>query len=96
MQLRTRNPRFVVLGQLVLCLLALATTVRATDIDDDGIDDAFDVCCNTPPGVHVDDHGRPLGDFGGDLDGDLVPDCDVDLRDFRIFQNNMRGGLQSF
>lgn len=39
------------------------------DADGDGVTDQFDLDPNTPPGVAVDTHGRPL-----DTDGDGVPD----------------------
>lgn len=55
----------------------------AVDTDGDGVEDHLDACCNTPVGSSVDEHGRPIGDL--DLD------CDVDLVDFAMFQNNLRG-----
>lgn len=39
------------------------------DADDDGINDCFDQCANTPKGVRVDSKGCPR-----DTDGDGVPD----------------------
>ena len=39
------------------------------DADDDGINDCFDQCPNTPKGVRVDSKGCPR-----DTDGDGVPD----------------------
>lgn len=39
------------------------------DADDDGINDCFDQCANTPMGVRVDSKGCPR-----DTDGDGVPD----------------------
>jgi hypothetical protein len=53
------------------------------DIDGDGVPNVIDVCDFTPPGVPVDDQGRPRAD--------LNLDCEVDLRDFAIFQNSMFG-----
>ena len=53
------------------------------DIDGDGVPNVIDVCDFTPPGVPVDDQGRPRAD--------LNLDCEVDLRDFAIFQNSMIG-----
>ena len=53
------------------------------DIDGDGVPNVIDVCDFTPPGVPVDDQGRPYAD--------LNHDCEVDLRDFAIFQNSMIG-----
>jgi hypothetical protein len=53
------------------------------DIDGDGVPNVPDVCDFTPPGVPVDDQGRPRAD--------LNLDCEVDLRDFAIFQNSMIG-----
>lgn len=65
--------RFVVEGDVVVA-----------DTDGDGVDDAFDVCCDTPTDVAVDGEGRPLGD--------LDTDCDVDLVDFAIFENLLTEG----
>lgn len=59
---------------------------RGGGSDGDGVDDADDVCCQTPPGVPVDSTGRPLGDL--DLD------CDVDQADFAIFQRAYTGPLE--
>ena len=68
---------------LVLC--ATAAPVWAVDTDGDGVDDAIDVCNNTPPGIPVDAEGRPLGDIDGD--------CDTDMDDFTLFQQSMTGPL---
>ena len=62
-----------------------ASSVRAADVDGDGVPDGIDVCCNTPLGVTVDGQGRPLGDI--DLD------CDVDLADFAALQANLTGPM---
>ncbi|MDO8631798.1 MAG: putative metal-binding motif-containing protein, partial [Phycisphaerales bacterium] len=56
------------------------------DADQDGVDDAVDVCCDTPPGIPVDEEGRPLGDIDGD--------CDVDLEDFDLFQSSYTGPFE--
>jgi hypothetical protein len=72
------------LAALMIGLIAPSLTLAA-DIDGDDIEDALDVCCQTPPNVPVDDQGRPLGDV--DLD------CDVDEADFAIFQRAFTGPL---
>jgi len=48
--------------------------VDTCDSDGDGVDNALDVCPNTPMGTLVDTSGRPMGDLDGDCDTDLV-DC---------------------
>ena len=58
---------------------------QCVDADDDGIPDGFDVCCNTPEGIAVDERGRPRGD--------LDDDCDVDLDDHAVFITNVTGPL---
>ncbi len=58
----------------------------ANDVDGDGVDDAVDVCNNTPSGTAVDAAGRPLAD--SDMD------CDTDLDDFALFQQGMTGVLE--
>lgn len=64
---------------MVSVIFGLATaTAMALDSDGDGVDNAIDVCLDTPPGVAVDAQGRPLGDL--DLD------CDCDENDFALFQ----------
>lgn len=67
----------------VWCLLP--SSVIAVDRDGDGVDDAADVCCNTPSGTPVDDFGRPLAD--------VDRDCDVDLLDFAEMQDGFSGPL---
>ncbi len=67
--------RFVVEGDVVVA-----------DTDGDGVDDAFDVCCDTPTDVAVDGEGRPLDD--------LDTDCDVDLGDFALFESMLAGGIE--
>ena len=68
-----------------LVLLGASSPVWAVDSDGDGVDDAIDVCNNTPPGTAVDAEGRPLGDI--DLD------CDDDLEDYALFQQGFTGPL---
>jgi hypothetical protein len=55
----------------------------ATDADADGVGDLCDVCPDTPLDVVV----RPDGSPRSDLDGD----CDVDLQDFALFQQDFFG-----
>ena len=66
-------------------LFGAASPVRAGDADGDGVDDAIDVCNQTPPGTAVDAEGRPLVDIN--------LDCDTDLRDFALFQQGTTGLL---
>jgi sulfatase modifying factor 1 len=70
---------------VALALCAYVVGARAGDVDGDGVDDAIDVCNNTPPGICVDAQGRPLGDI--DLD------CDTDMDDFALFQQGFTGPL---
>jgi hypothetical protein len=65
--------------------LSVIIPPRNADTDGDGVEDALDVCCQTPPGIPVDAGGRPLGDV--DLD------CDVDHADFAIIQRAFTGPL---
>ncbi|MCA9252669.1 MAG: hypothetical protein R3E58_15210 [Phycisphaerae bacterium] len=73
------------LGFASLITFCSASAAFAFDSDGDGVDDVFDVCCNTPPGVLVDADGRPIGDF--DLD------CDNDLADFAFYMLGFTGPL---
>ena len=59
------------------------------DIDNDGISNEQDACDYTPrSGNIVTDPASPLyGTLRGDHDGD----CDADLMDYAIFQNDMTG-----
>lgn len=70
---------------LLVFVLSVPSASFASDSDGDGVDDSIDVCCATPPGLEVDDHGRPKGDLDGD--------CDVDLYDYRILSENFTGPL---
>jgi len=72
-------------GSCALGCILWASQAWAVDSDGDGVDDAVDVCCETPSGVEVDKEGRPIGDVDGD--------CDVDLADYRFLQNNLTGPL---
>jgi hypothetical protein len=69
----------------VVVLLSATALLSAADNDGDGVDDAVDVCCETPPNVEVDELGRPVGDMDGD--------CDVDLHDFSYIQSNLTGPI---
>jgi hypothetical protein len=55
------------------------------DTDDDGVMNDFDVCFDVPAPGGVDEEGRPLGDTDND--------CDLDLEDFMVFQENFWGPL---
>ena len=72
-----------ILRSAALFLLVLPANLLGNDIDADGVQDAVDVCSNTPPGITVDGEGRPLAD--------LDDDCDVDLSDFGVLQINFTG-----
>ena len=61
--MRIRRPKVVSALAIGLVTLGAAAAVRAIDSDGDGVDDAFDVCNNTPPGTTTDTQGRPLGDM---------------------------------
>ncbi len=65
------------IAAVVAGALVCVSGARADDVDGDGVDDAVDVCDNTPPGAEVDAEGRPLGD--------IDQDCDTDLIDFALF-----------
>jgi len=84
-----RMRRLMVLWSLAtgLVLSGAASPVWADDMDGDGVDDAIDVCNNTPPGIAVDAEGRPLGDI--DLD------CDNDLDDYALYVQGFTGPLAS-
>ncbi|MHC4695316.1 MAG: hypothetical protein ACYTFA_01085, partial [Planctomycetota bacterium] len=68
-----------------LVLFGGSSPVWAIDTDGDGVDDAIDVCDNTPTGIAIDDEGRPLGD--------VDQDCDNDLEDFALSQQGFTGPL---
>lgn len=68
-----------------LMLGFMTAVVHAGDADLDGVDDAADVCCDTPAGTPVDEFGRPTADLDGD--------CDVDLLDFAEMQDGFTGPL---
>ena len=81
-----RAPRSVVALTLAVGLvLCGAAPAWAGDVDGDGVDDASDVCDNTPPGTAVDAEGRPLGD--------IHQDCDTDLDDYALFVAGFTGPL---
>ena len=83
MRTRRMTGLWVLAIGLVLC--GAGAPVWADDVDGDGVDDALDVCNNTPLGTAVDAEGRPLGD--------IDKDCDTDLDDFALFQQGMTGPL---
>lgn len=60
----------------------------ADDSDGDGACDRDDVCPLTPKGVPVDASGRPAGDLDGE--------CDTDMLDFQLFQQEFDGDLAVF
>ena len=68
------------LSSRVFSALALicCPSVRAADVDQDGISDFFDLCSNTPKGIAINSAGQPLADADDD--------CDVDLQDFALLQ----------
>ena len=70
-----------------MALFAATAPVWAGDADGDGVDDATDLCNNTPAGTAVDAWGRPWGD--------LDQDCDTDLDDYALFQQGFTGPLSS-
>lgn len=63
----------------------VATSHSLADADADGVDDAVDLCTNTPPDTAVDAVGRPLGD--------IDQDCDTDLDDFALFGQGFTGQI---
>ncbi len=67
----------------VMFAMASGGLAVALDVDEDGVPDEFDVCCNTAAGSVVDSTGRPYGDADAD--------CDVDLADYAILTNNFTG-----
>jgi sulfatase modifying factor 1 len=82
------SKRFVhISSAIALCLACWGSVdpVVADDVDGDGVDNAIDVCNNTPPNIPVDPEGRPLGDL--DLD------CDADLHDYALFHASLTGAL---
>ena len=80
-----RAPRLTAVFILTLGLILHAGPVEAGDVDGDGVDDALDVCDNTPAGTAVDAEGRPLGD--------IDQDCDTDLEDYVLFAQGFTGPL---
>ncbi|UCG16459.1 MAG: SUMF1/EgtB/PvdO family nonheme iron enzyme [Phycisphaerales bacterium] len=82
-----RARRVIVILALAVGLIVLGATepVWAGDVDGDGVDDAMDVCNNTPAGTAVDAEGRPLGD--------IDRDCATDLEDYALFQQGFTGPL---
>ncbi|MCH8150031.1 MAG: thrombospondin type 3 repeat-containing protein [Planctomycetes bacterium] len=54
-----------------------------TDIDNDGVKNVDDVCDFTPAGLDVQDNGTVLADLDGD--------CNVDLRDYALWQVSLTG-----
>ena len=82
-----RLRRMMVLFALAVGLVLFGATapVWAVDSDGDGVNDAIDVCNNTPVGTAVDAEGRPLGD--------IDQDCDTDLEDFALFEQGFTGPL---
>ena len=92
---------------MLVGILAVAPATLAVDSDQDGVDDALDVCCDTPAGIAVDDDGRPVGDLDDDCDSDLddysllfvnfgEPDSGMaDLITFATFQANFTGDVNA-
>ncbi|MFH0981740.1 MAG: SUMF1/EgtB/PvdO family nonheme iron enzyme [Planctomycetota bacterium] len=80
-------PRPMMMGWVLVLAIGgwVVPPAPAGDIDGDGVDDALDVCNNTPPGTAVDAEGRPLGD--------IDRDCETDLEDYALFQQGMTGPL---
>lgn len=72
--------------------------VLATDADGDAVDDAIDVCINTPVGCVVDALGRPVEDLDGDCSTDLsdfaqVQQTTPDPVDLILFETGLTGPL---
>jgi len=80
-----RSSRLTILAVVLSLSWLGGSQVLGLDRDGDGVDDAADVCCDTPLGTAVDASGRPLGDLDGD--------CDVDLLDFAEMQDGFTGPL---
>ncbi len=80
-------PRKVMMGWVLVLAVGgwVVAPALAGDVDGDGVDDAYDLCNNTPPGVAVDAQGRPFGD--------LDRDCDTDLSDYALVQQGFTGSL---
>lgn len=83
MQARRSVMTLILVGGLLP--FAAVVPVRGADEDGDGVEDALDECCGTPPGVAVDANGRPVGD--------IDRDCDTDLIDYELFQQGYTGAL---
>lgn len=64
-------------------LFVIASVATALDSDQDGVDDAVDVCCATPMSITVDGEGRPVEDRD--------EDCDVDLADYELLAAELGG-----
>jgi sulfatase modifying factor 1 len=79
--------RLIALSALAAGLVLFGATApaRAGDVDGDGVDDAIDICNNTPAGTAVDAGGRPLGD--------VDRDCDTDLEDYALLQQGFTGQI---
>jgi len=75
----------VLLQVIAVTAISPVLAASAYDSDGDGVEDYSDVCCGTPAGTSVDQDGRPIGDLDGD--------CDVDLVDFAVLQDNLTGEL---
>lgn len=82
---------------IVVVIAALSSPAHAIDTDGDGIDDRFDVCCDTPMAAAVDLAGRSVGDDDTDCDVDLddyqLLHATLDLHEFSVLQRNFTGAL---